>query len=248
MMIDSAETVGQLAVMIPGATQIFEQLQIDYCCKGNQTLLEACTTANIPIALVIVSLQQAEAAGQAAEAAPQSWQHATLTELIAHILETHHVYTRAELERLESLLAKVVSVHEKNHPELAALQKSFFVLKQDLLPHMYKEEQVLFPYLMEMEALIARQQSVPRPFFGSAQNPIRMMMLEHDAAGEALREMRALTQDYRLPADACPSYHNLYSGLAAFEADLHRHIHLENNLLFPRALAIESRAASATVA
>jgi regulator of cell morphogenesis and NO signaling len=166
-------------------------------------------------------------------------QKASVTELIMHILDKHHVFTKDEMARLEPLADKVVAAHGENHSELLSLRDVMRQLFEDLRPHMFKEEQILFPFITALDK--ARQENRPAPFapFGTANNPIRMMLMEHDTAGEMLREMRKLSSDYVVPADACISFKTFYEALAAFEQDLHQHIHLENNLLFPKAIALE---------
>lgn len=166
-------------------------------------------------------------------------QEMSAPELITHILETHHVFTKSEMERLQSLADKVLAAHGGNHPELVHLDELLTRLCGDLKPHMLKEEQILFPYIVARAEAAEQQRAVPFPPFGRVSNPIRMMMREHDIAGEILRELRALTSDYKVPADACISYQTLYQALENFEKDLHQHIHLENNVLFPKALALE---------
>ena len=161
-------------------------------------------------------------------------------ELVTHIVEKHHAFTRDELERLEALLAKVCGVHGHNHPELFLIQDQFGKLRRDLEPHMLKEESVLFPYIIRMEDAATRNQPLPAPPFGTVRNPVRVMMAEHDAAGYILRRMREASSDYTVPADGCISYKTLYSALTELEVDLHQHIHLENNILFPRAIEEEN--------
>ena len=143
------------------------------------------------------------------------------------------------MARLGPLFDKVCSVHGKNHPELLQVRASFQGLEQELTMHMMKEEVVLFPYIVRMEeSVIQKEPVVPSPF-GSVENPVAMMMHEHDSAGEALHAMRNGSASYKRPGDACISFQTLYKALADFEADLHQHIHLENNILFPRAIAME---------
>lgn len=239
MNIQSTSTVGDLAVTIPGATRVFEALGIDYCCGGNRRLEEVCQVSNLPVEQVIRSLAEAESSS-AARPQNEDWQQASLTSLQAYIVDYHHAFTRKELNRIESLLHKVCSVHGQNHTELFRLQTVFQTLKEDLLPHMLKEEQVLFPYIEKLEEATRHHGPVDRPFFITVQNPVRMMMFEHDAAGEILAEMRQLTNGYTVPPEGCISYKTLYEALRDFEYDLHQHIHLENNLLFPRAIKLES--------
>jgi len=144
------------------------------------------------------------------------------------------------MDRLQLLADKVLAAHGGNHPELVHLDELITRLAADLKPHMFKEEQRLFPYIVAMAEAADQNRPVPFAPFGTVNNPIRMMMMEHDTAGEILRELRALTSDYKVPVDACISYKTLYQALENFERDLHQHIHLENNILFPKALAMEN--------
>ncbi len=242
MQINTQETVGQLAVIMPGAPRVFERFGIDYCCGGKQTLAEACQQRSVPLDRVLDSLAEVEQWQQLA-GAPRDWSRETLTALQQFILDTHHVFTRQELERLEKLVAKVYAAHGSRHPELARLQDLFLQLKEELLPHMLKEEQVLFPYVARLEEASQAGQPAPLVFFGTVKHPVRMMMIEHDSAGALLKELRATANDYTAPADACPSFRALYQALPEFEADLHQHIHLENNLHFPRAVELEAQVA-----
>jgi len=240
MSISTGKTVRELALENPAATRVFEKLGIDYCCGGGMSLEEACRAANLPVGEVAGSLETAEQAAQVARP-NRDWQEEPLADLIAHIQSTHHKYVREELERLEPLFEKVCSVHGKNHSELLAMHASFQGLAQELTMHMMKEERVLFPYIARMEeSVIQREPVLPGPF-GSVQNPVAMMIHEHDSAGDALRALREASNGYAAPPDACVSFRTLYQALAAFEADLHQHIHLENNILFPRAVALEQR-------
>lgn len=234
----TAKTVRELAVEFPNATRVFERLGIDYCCGGNKSLEEGCATANLSADEVMDSLELAEQASRARQK-DRNWQMEPLADVIAHIKSTHHKYTREELARLGPLLDKVCSVHGKNHPELEQVRTSFRGLAQELTTHMMKEEMVLFPYIERMEEAVIQKEPLLPPPFGSVENPVTMMVHEHDSAGEALRAMRQSSAGYTPPGDACISYQTLYKTLAAFEADLHLHIHLENNILFPRAIAME---------
>jgi regulator of cell morphogenesis and NO signaling len=171
----------------------------------------------------------------------------SLAELANYIIEKHHVFTRNELVRLTALFEKVCSVHGGNHPELLELSLLFGTLKAELEPHMMKEERILFPYIVGLEAAVMN--NVPTPFapFGTVGNPIAAMMREHDAAGEILRTMRKISGDFAIPENACFSYSTLYNALAELEADLHQHIHLENNILFPRSLKMENKTQAVTM-
>lgn len=166
----------------------------------------------------------------------------TITELIAHIVGHHHAFTRRELERLQPLGRKVVEVHGANHPELADVVKVLEELVHDLTPHMLKEETVLFPYLRKLDGIGTFSARLPDAPFGPVGNPIRMMKREHEQAGDLLAMLSELTDAYPIPEDACPSYQSFYAGLQGLERDLHEHIHVENNMLFPEAEFAERQA------
>jgi regulator of cell morphogenesis and NO signaling len=228
-----------LALENPAATRIFEKLGIDYCCSGSRSLEQACRAANLPIEQVLDSLEMAGEIARAAQTV-RDWSAEPLAELVAHIKNTHHKYTRAEIDRLGPLFVKVCSVHGQNHPELVEIRTTFGSLAQELTMHMMKEEMALFPYIIRMEEAVIQHEPVLPPPFGSVQNPVSMMEQEHESAGNALRAVRQASNNYCPPPDACVSYQTLYKALADFEADLHQHIHLENNILFPRAIAMEN--------
>jgi regulator of cell morphogenesis and NO signaling len=236
-MFDATKTVREYALEIPAATRVFEKLGIDYCCGGGKSLADACAQAGLVVEEVLGSLEISARSDEAF--ADEDWQSSSQAELIAHIVEKHHTFTREELERLEALLAKVCGVHGQNHPELFHIQDHFMKLRGELEPHMLKEERVLFPYIAQLEEAAVAKQALPPPPFGTVRNPVRMMMAEHDAAGYILGRMREISSDYSVPPDGCISYKTLFSALKALEADLHQHIHLENNLLFPRAAESE---------
>jgi regulator of cell morphogenesis and NO signaling len=239
MTIATTKTVGEIAAEMPNATREFEKLGIDYCCGGSRTLGEACAEAKISVDEALARLEKSLASSQSE--ASQDWQKQLLADLVDHIKTTHHVFVREECSRLQALAAKVVGVHSKNHPELHQVQEVFSALAAELGVHLMKEEQVLFPYILRMEESALAGEPMPPATFGTVVNPVRMMMQEHDGAGDALRSLRTITIDYRVPEDACISYRTLYQALQSFEADLHQHIHLENNILFPRAVAMEAR-------
>jgi regulator of cell morphogenesis and NO signaling len=231
------KTVADLAVEIPGATRVLENLGIDYCCGGKRSLVDACAAVGISVEDVAKSLETAN--GPHAQFEEPNFLTATLAELVDHIVEKHHVFTKTEMARLNALLDKVHSVHGQNHPELEKIRLVFRTLSAELDPHMMKEERVLFPFIVGMEAAVFTSRPIQVPPFGTVANPVRMMMMEHEGAGELVKQMREASADYTVPADACISYQTLYQALDAFEKDLHQHIHLENNVLFPRAIEIE---------
>jgi regulator of cell morphogenesis and NO signaling len=239
MLLDATKTVREFAIENPSATRVFEKLKIDYCCGGNQPLSEACGEKGLDLEEVLQLLQQAGKAGAESQLSTSS--SLPLASLINLIVEKHHVFTRTELERLTELLEKVCSAHGENHPELLNIRSQFQTLRAELEPHMMKEERILFPYITRLETSIAENQPTPFAPFGNVQNPITVMMREHDAAGEILKAIRALSKDFATPADGCLSYHTLYNALEELESDLHQHIHLENNILFPKSLELEQK-------
>ena len=227
------KTIGELAVEAPYAIAVMEKWQIDYCCRGHQSVAEACRTAGVTPAELLTAI------GDPRVEQDLDWQQTPLVDLQNYIVAVHHTYTRQALETIQLLSDKVANRHGGGHAEVLTVQQVFGELNAELLPHMMKEEQVLFPYVEELEA---RSASDPRPqsCFGSIANPIRMMLFEHETAGEKLVQLRAATNGYALPPDACLSFRALYERLEDLEQDLHRHIHLENNILFPRALRLEA--------
>ena len=237
MTVIAAKTVREYALEAPQTIRVFEKLGIDYCCGGNRPLDEVCTAANLNLDEVLQSLEAATA--EPARPSERQLSAGSLAELISHIIKTHHVFVRTEVPQLESLLEKVCSKHWENHPELQHIRSVFHGLGQELMMHMMKEESILFPYIERMEESVLQHEPILPPPFGTVANPVHMMEHEHDGAGAALRSLREASHDYTSPDDACVSYRALYSALAAFEKDLHQHIHLENNVLFPRAVEME---------
>ncbi len=239
MAISATRKVGELAIEIPRAIPLFEGLGIDYCCGGNRSLEEACLSAGVKTEQVINTLEDAIAA-TALGKSPQDWNVEPLSALTSHIVNRHHSYVRTELARLGPLLEKVCSAHGQNHSELFTVQGFFNGLSQEMVMHMYKEENILFPYIEQMEAAVNGRRPQPYPPFGTVRNPIQMMETEHESAAVALRGMRKASDNFSVPADGCTSFRALYQGLIDFEKDLHLHIHLENNILFPRASVMEA--------
>lgn len=232
------KTIREIAVEMPVTTRVFEEFKIDYCCGGGRAFSDACQAVGVAPEIVSQKINEAIKNQTVDFKAPET---KNLTELIDYILEKHHVFTKTEIARLSALMEKVCRKHGENHFELFALEKEFHLLCQDLIPHMQKEEMVLFPFIKHLDSAAEKNLSAPRPPFGTVKNPVRMMMNEHDTDGEILRKMREITNDYAVPEGACPSFRALYFGLADLEKDLHRHIHLENNVLFPRAIEIEQK-------
>jgi regulator of cell morphogenesis and NO signaling len=208
--------VAEIVAEMPAAARLFERYKIDYCCGGKRPVGEACAEKG-------VSLDEIRA-GLDAIAAPaddsRDWSGATPDQLISHILAKHHSFLKEELPRLDQLLTKIVN---KRYHQLAPALEIFLGLKAELDQHLLKEEMVLFPRIQRLEVV---------------RGPIRMMELEHDSAGNALRQLRAATNHFEVPEGVCNTYRAVMASLEELEADLHMHIHLENNVLFPRAAAL----------
>ena len=230
--IDLSTPVGELVAGNPELVRVFEELKIDYCCQGNRRLEDACEQRKLDPHHVLRILNDSE--GPPPDT--RNWAAAPLSELCDHIEQTHHAYLRRELPRLALLIAKVAEVHGRRHLELQKVTSVFEELQDELIPHMMKEEQILFPAIRQLEAA---SQPLVLPF-GTVQNPIRMMEHEHDVAGNALDRLHKLTNGYQIPRDACNTYCAMLQGLHELQLDLHQHIHKENNILFPRAAAQET--------
>ena len=230
-------TVGELAREFPASARVFQHYGIDFCCGGGKTLAEASQGKGISLDSLLEELEKAERFPK--RESTRDWNAATASTLIDHILDKHHAYLHSELPRLAGMLAKVIDAHGERHPDLLRpLSPVFAGLKKELEEHMWKEENVLFPLIRQMEQAEARVGATPRmPVNG----PIQMMEIEHESAGHALRQLRQISSDYQPPEDACNTYRALLEGLKTMESDLHEHIHLENNILFPKALALQGR-------
>jgi len=232
-------TVAEIASVLPRAIPIFQKHGIDFCCGGRRALADVCSEKGIGFEALAGEI---ESAGAEIAPAAVDWTSEPLGALIDHILLRYHKTLGEELPRLAALADKVAKVHGANHPEtLPQLRDTFLALKDELESHLEKEERVLFPYVRELETAsrgLRPAYSVP---LGLASGAIGVMEREHEGAGLALKTIHRLTACFHPPDDACGSFRALYAGLESFEADLHAHIHLENNILFPRALGMERK-------
>ena len=229
--------VKDIALSNPAARQILEDAGLDYCCGGGKSLHEACLHADVPAEEILNRLRENSTHVNPDEA---NWILAPLGDLTRHIRERHHRYVREAIARVQPLLDKVEAKHGKSHSEIAEIRRLFSEVGRELIMHMQKEEQILFPYIDALEKATGAHSAVEPPFFQTVRNPIHAMMKEHDAAGELVKQIRKASSEYTAPADACTSYKALYQDLREFEADLHQHVHLENNILFPRAVEMET--------
>lgn len=236
-MINGNQTVGEIAAVSLEAVGVFEKHGIDYCCGGRQLLRDACLDRGLDLAAVREDL---DSAIEKHDSPAMDWTKAPLRELIRHILSTHHEFLKLELPRLGERLQKVVNAHGDKDPDrLAGLSRVFGELHTELDQHMHKEEMILFPAIERCESAVAARQPVPPLPFGTLGNPIAVMEKEHENAGIALQGIKDFTSNYQLPEYACVTCRALYGGLGKLEADLHQHIHLENNILFPKAIELE---------
>ena len=234
----TATTVRDIAATSLAAVRVFEKLGIDYCCGGKRPLVDVCREKGYDADAVQKQLDDAMAQ---APATGRDWSVEPLTDLIQHIVSTHHAYLERELPAIQTRLDKVYRVYNERHgPTLIGLPEVFNALRAELESHLRKEETILFPAIAAYEAALKSGESLPRVPFGSVANPIAMMNDEHESAGEALANIRAITHGFEVPEYACVTYRALISGLEELERDLHLHIHLENNILFVRAERLEA--------
>jgi regulator of cell morphogenesis and NO signaling len=227
-------TVGQIVAERAGRARVFEGFGIDYCCGGKRPLGEACSEHGLDAKVVIDAIRTADA--EAAPTQEEDWSRVPTNELIEHIVGMHHAFLRRELPRLGELAMKTEEAHGERHGELAECRSVLAALHAELESHMLKEEQILFPAIRNMESASPGREG----FFGSLQGPIGVMEHEHESAAEALSRLRELTNDFTPPEDACNTWRALLDGLRTLETDLHQHIHKENNILFPRAIGLET--------
>jgi regulator of cell morphogenesis and NO signaling len=232
MVITSETPVRDIVVQKPNTIPVFEELRIDYCCGGKHTLAEACAKSHLSIDSVLNELEQQQ---KEQESHRDSWQTERLAALVDHIVQKHHAFTRTQLELIRDLAGKVERRHGSTHPEIVALNAAISTLASELIGHAGCEEGVLFPYIQQLEK---EGNSTPEPFFGNISHPVSHMTADHDKTGTELQKIREITNNYQAPADACPTFKAFYRALQDLETDLHRHIHLENNILFPRAVAL----------
>lgn len=226
-------TVGEMVVENPDRARVFEQFGIDYCCGGKIPLDEACAKRGVDIDAVLKALHQSQT--NETPESQKDWSQESMTSLVDHIITTHHNYLREEFPRLTKMTERVAQVHGERHTELPKVRDAFAALRDELDQHMQKEEMILFPMIKQLDTGEASAAS----HCGSIENPIRMMEHEHDNAGDGLETLRELTDGFAIPDDACNTYRVMLNSLATLEADLHQHIHKENNILFPRAIAAE---------
>ncbi|MEL7832901.1 iron-sulfur cluster repair di-iron protein [Fodinibius sp. Rm-B-1B1-1] len=230
-------TIGQIVKDDYRTAQVFQEYNLDFCCGGNRTIDEACQQKSIDPQQVYKALEELDQSGTKDDNYDQ-W---SLDFLVDYIVNNHHKFSRNKLPEIGKYAKKVASVHGERHEELKEIYYEFTMLHGEISNHLDKEERILFPYIKHLVEAKEKGEKPQKPEFGNAANPIAMMEEEHDDSGEAIAKIRRLSNDFTPPEDACTTYRLLYQNLEAFEKDLHKHVHLENNILFPKAINLEKR-------
>lgn len=220
------------------AASVFQKYGIDFCCRGGVSIDEVSTQYNIDTDKLLSELKEVSSSSDSAQTDFRTW---PLDLLADYIEKKHHRYIEKAVPVLKEYLDKICDVHGDNHPELFKVREEFLSSASNLAAHMQKEEMILFPSIRKMVAAEDNMETYVRPGFGTVMNPIQMMMQEHDAEGERFRTIVSLTNNYTTPEDACRTYQVTFSLLKEFESDLHKHIHLENNILFPKSVELEQK-------
>jgi regulator of cell morphogenesis and NO signaling len=232
------ETLGQIAAKDLRKARVFKKYGFDFCCGGKKTVKEACLDKGLDVGQVEYELQQVDKNFSTRSLPYDDW---SLGFLADYIVNTHHFYVKKSLPDLREYAAKVAKAHGNHHPELLTIHQLVEKIHAELSAHLEKEEKILFPFIKEL-AISFTTGSIPkRAYFGTVQHPITVMITEHEMAGKYLEQIRTLINNNPLPENACATYSLLYQMLDEFENDLHIHVHLENNILFPKALALENK-------
>jgi len=215
------------------AASVFEKYHLDFCCKGKRSLEQACTEQQLSISKVTEDLENifTKDSNSAVD-----FEKMNLAQLVDYIVQTHHAYVKNEMPQIHTYLEKVSSKHGERHPELNKISQTFAAVKEEMEGHMKKEEMILFPRIKELQKLADNEYAQLQLNISYLQSPITVMEQEHDHAGNLLNDIRILSNDYTPPQDACTTYRLSFAALKAFELDLHQHVHLENNILFPKAI------------
>ena len=237
MTITEQTTVGELVAADFRAAAVLNRFGIDFCCGGRRTLADACEARKVDAARVLTEVSAACASSGGTAPRFNDWEPQTL---VAYIVGNHHTYVRRALPMVASYLGKLAATHGRAHPELFEVEQLWAQVVGEMVAHMAKEEQVLFPHIVALADAAPRGEAVAAPPFGSIEFPIRMMEEEHESAGAVMARIREITEGYTPPEDGCATYRVCFQELRAFEQDLHAHVHLENNILFPKARALAS--------
>jgi regulator of cell morphogenesis and NO signaling len=238
MKINQDTIIGELVAQDYRAASVFKKYGIDFCCQGNRSIRDACTKKEIDIKNVLTELEAATNAITNHATDYKSW---PLDLLADYIEKKHHRYVEARIVEIKPYLKKICEVHGERHPELLEIQKEFIASAGELAAHMKKEEFILFPFARKLEKARQERSKVNAPQFGTVQNPVQMMMDEHSTEGDRFSRIETLSNHYTPPQDGCTTYKVTFALLKEFEQDLHLHIHLENNILFPKTIALEKK-------
>jgi regulator of cell morphogenesis and NO signaling len=230
-------TLGEIVKKNYKAAAVFERFTLDFCCRGNQNFTDACKAGKIEPSVIINELNRLESE-QEHGVVFDTW---PLDMLIDYIIKRHHTYVEEKTPLIKSYLHKICEVHGARHPELQKVREIFFEIGGELAIHMKKEELILFPFIKKLSQANNTKTPVTSSLFGSVSNPVDMMKEDHAVEGDKFRRLAALTNNYLIPADACNTFAVTYQFLDEFEKDLHLHIHLENNILFPKAIQLEQK-------
>lgn len=235
MNLNEEQLVGELVATDFRTAEVFRKHKIDFCCGGGISLKEASIKRRIDLSALISELEIVTQAKNSID----NYNAWNLSFLADYIVNTHHAYLKAKLPEICFYANKVARVHGDRHPELLHILEHVLNINEEMLEHMEKEERVLFPFIKTLESASVSKQSVAKPSFGTVENPIKAMIAEHESAGNEMEEIQKLTNDFTPPGDACTTYRVFFQNLDAFQQDLHKHVHLENNILFPKALSLE---------
>ncbi|HEY6505862.1 MAG TPA: iron-sulfur cluster repair di-iron protein [Chitinophagaceae bacterium] len=231
----ASRTLAQIVTGNHRTASVFEKYNLDFCCKGKRSLQQACTEQGIPVDELLKELEEVVSSP---DLKTFPFDKLSLAQLADYIVTTHHDYVKKELPQLFAYAEKVASKHGQRHPELFKIFEAVAAVKEEMTMHMQKEEVVLFPRIKELENFMNHEHGQAALSVTYLQAPISMMEQEHDHAGSLLEEIRQLSDNYTPPQDACTTYKLLFAALQAFEMDLHQHVHLENNILFPKAISL----------
>ena len=235
---EAEETLGQIAASDLRKAEVFKKHGLDFCCGGKKTLHEACQEKGLDVTRIEQELQEA---GKNTLAPSLSYSDWSLDFLVDYIVNTHHAYVKKTLPDLLAYASKTAKVHGDQHPELLAIQMLVTEINRELIDHLAKEEQILFPFIKKLVNKGTTDQSDHLSYNGTVQSPIDVMEMEHETVAKNFVRIRTLSKNYAVPEDACATYSLLYNKLAEFENDLHTHVHLENNILFPKAIKLENK-------
>ena len=238
MEVQKDQIIGELVAKDYRAAGVFKKFGIDFCCQGNRTISDACSTSKVDVDSVVADLNKISKENTSNSIDFQSW---PLDLLADYIEKTHHRYVEDNSLEVIQYLDKICEVHGKNHPELYEIKELFAKVVENLAVHMKKEELVLFPFIRNMEKAKRSGQFLDEPSFGTIKTPINSMEDEHLAEGDRFKEIERLSNHYTTPQDGCSTYKVTFTMLKEFEDDLHRHIHLENNILFPKSILLEEQ-------